>query len=170
VSRIPLITERDELAGDGRVVFDRIVESRGTILRPFEVLLHSPAIADRVAALGHVIRSGSRLTVADRELITLATGRAQGCAFVWESHVTAAREAGIASGTIAALEGGGPGLGPREGTLVSFVNELCGTGSVSDATFRVAHDLLGTTAVVEMALTVGYYTMLGYTMGAVEAC
>jgi hypothetical protein len=30
--------------------------------------------------------------------------------------------------------------------------------------------VLGTTAVVEMALTIGYYTMLGSTMGAVDAC
>ena len=78
MTRIPLISARDELDSDGRVVFDRIVESRGTILRPFEVLLHTPAMADKVAALGHVIRFESHLTDADRELVTLATGRAHG--------------------------------------------------------------------------------------------
>ena len=171
MSRIPLITAREGLDADGRAVFDRIVESRGLILRPFEVLLHAPPMADGVAALGHVVRSGSRLTDADRELITLATGRAHGCAFVWESHLEAARAAGLEPATIAALErGDDEGVGGREATLVSFVRELCATGAVSDETFRGAHDVLGTPGVVEMALIVGYYTMLGYTMNAVEAC
>ena len=171
MSRIPLITAREELDADGRAVFDRIVESRGTVLRPFEVLLHAPQMADKVAALGHVVRSESRLTAADRELVTLATGRAHGCAFVWESHLEAARAAGLEPGTIAALEeDGGEGLGPREATLVSFVRELSRTSAVSNETFRAAHDLLGTSGVVEMALTTGYYAMLGHTMAAVEAC
>jgi 4-carboxymuconolactone decarboxylase len=171
VSRIPLITAREELDAGGRAVFDRIVESRGTILRPFQVLLHAPAMADTVAALGNVVRSESRLTDVDRELVTLGTGRALGCAFVWESHLEPARAAGLGPATIAALERGEEeGLDDREATLVSFVRELCGTGSVSEETFQAAHALLGTPGVVEMALTVGYYTMLGYTMTAVEAC
>jgi 4-carboxymuconolactone decarboxylase len=169
VSRIPLITARDELGADGRDVFDRIVESRGGTPRPFEVLLHSPAMADKVAELGHVIRFESRLTDADRELATLATGRAHGCAFVWESHLEAARAAGIGPDTIAAVEGKGSDLGAREATLLSFVNELCATSSVSDERFEAAHDLFGTPGIVELVLTVGYYTMLGYTIRACEA-
>ena len=46
------------------------------LLRPFEVLLHSPSMAEAVAELGHVVRFGSHLADADRELVTLATGRA----------------------------------------------------------------------------------------------
>ena len=172
MSRIPLVTSRDGLDAEAQLVFDRIVASRGTVLRPFEVLLHAPAIADAVAALGHVVRTGSGLGDADRELITLATGRALGCAFVWDSHLESARAAGVDPATIEALEReeAGAALGAREATLVAFVRELCATAAVSDDTFRAVHEVLGTTAVVEMALTIGYYTMLGYTMGAVDAC
>lgn len=169
-SRIPLITARDELDATGRVVFDRIVKSRGAMLRPFELLLHSPAMAGKVAELGHVIRFGSHLTDADRELITLATGRAHGCAYVWESHLEAARMAGVEPATIAALESDGRSLGGRAAALVAFVDELCETSSVTDGTFRAAHDLIGTAATVELALTVGYYSMLGSTMSACGAC
>jgi 4-carboxymuconolactone decarboxylase len=170
VSRIPLVTSRDGLGAEAQAVVDRIVGSRGALLRPFEVLLHAPAMADAVAALGDVVRTGSGLSDADREMITLATGRELGCAFVWDSHLESARAAGVDPATIEALERGGAGLGAREATLVAFVRELCGTSAVSDGTFRAAHGVLGTTGVVEMALTTGYYTMLGYTMGAVEAC
>jgi 4-carboxymuconolactone decarboxylase len=165
-----LLSDRSRLDTAGRATFDRIVASRGRLVRPFEVLLHAPDLADAVAALGHVVRSGSQLADADRELVTLATGRAHGCAFVWDSHVDAARAAGIGSATIAALEGRGAGLSDREATLVAFVDELCETSAVSDETFRAAHDLLGTPATVELTVTVGYYTMLGYAMSAVEAC
>lgn len=170
MSRIPLITARDELDTDGRVVFDRIVESRGAILRPFEVLLHAPAMADKVAELGHVVRFESRLSDADRELVTLATGHAHGCDFVWQSHLEAAQAAGVTPDTIAALGSGGSGLGIREAILVSFVNELCDVNAVSEERFRAALDLLGTSGMVELVLTIGYYTMLGYTMSACGAC
>jgi 4-carboxymuconolactone decarboxylase len=165
-----LVSARDGLDVGGQVVFDRIVASRGSVLRPFQVLLHAPALADAVGKLGHVVRTGSGLRDTDREVITLATGRELACAFVWDSHLESARAAGVDPATIEALGHGGAGLGGREATLVAFVRELCGTSAVSDDTFRAAHDLLGTTGVVEMALTIGYYTMLGYTMGAVDAC
>ena len=43
-----MISARDALDADGQAVFDRIVESRGALLRPFEVLLHSPSMAEAV--------------------------------------------------------------------------------------------------------------------------
>lgn len=170
MSRIPLITAREELDARGQAVFDRITESRGSLLRPFELLLHSPAMAEKVAELGHVVRFGSHLADADRELVTLATGRIYRCDYVWESHLEAARAAGVESRTISALEQDGRGLTGREALFVSFVNELCAQSAVSEDTFGAVHDLLGTSAVVDMMLTVGYYTMLSYAMGACAAC
>ncbi len=170
MDRIPLLGSRDELDDEGRAVFDRITRSRGEVTRPFELLLHAPELAERVADLGHVVRFGSHLADRDRELATLATGRAHGCAFVWDSHLETARAAGIDSETLAALEAGGDGLGPREGLLVAFVTDLCTSGSVPLDTFDATRTLVGTRGVVELALTVGYYTMLSYTMGACDAC
>ena len=170
MTRVDLIADDHDLTPEQRTVADRIAESRGEVSRPFQLLLHSPALAERVAELGHLVRTGSSLTDADRELVTLATGRAIGCSFVWESHLSAATAAGIASTMIAALERDPAGLGERERLLVSFVDELCGTRTVSEATFVAVHRLLGVPAVVELALTVGYYTMLGSVMGACDAC
>jgi 4-carboxymuconolactone decarboxylase len=168
--RIPLLTDRDALDAEGRAVFDRIVESRGAMLRPFELLLHTPVIADRVAALGHTIRFGSRLSDTDRELVTLATGRARDCPFVWESHLDSALAAGVTPATIAAL-GSGPGdLDQRDTSLIAFVDALCRHGSVDDDTFRSVHEALGDEATVELAVTVGYYSMLALTMRACGAC
>jgi AhpD family alkylhydroperoxidase len=165
-----LIVDVDGLTPVARDVRARIVKSRGELTRPFQVLLHAPAMADGAARLGHVVRSGSHLADADRELATLATGRAQGCTFVWDSHLASARAAGIGEETIAALDVGETPADLRERVLVAFVRELCGTGRVAAGTFAPTHGLLGAEGVVELSLTVGYYTMLGLVMGAVEAC
>ena len=116
------------------------------------------------------MRSGSSLEDADRELVTLATGRAIGCAFVWESHLEAAAAAGVSPETIAAVRADPSTLGGRERILVSFVEQLCATRTVSNETFEAARELIGVRAVVELSLTVGYYTMLGTVMGACDAC
>ena len=170
MARIELITGEGELSPEVRAVSDRIVETRGEVSRPFEVLLHSPEIAERVAELGHLVRSDSSLSDADRELVTLATGRATGCRFIWTSHLEAASAAGLSAETVASVEGDGGALDPRETTLVAFVDELCATGEVSAATYAAAHELLGTRAMVDLAVTVGYYAMLAQVMGAFEAC
>ena len=170
MARVDFLDDERDLTPEQRTVADRIAESRGEVSRPFQLLLHSPAMAERVAELGHIVRSGSSVADADRELVTLATGRAIGCSFVWESHLHAATVAGISEETIAMLQRDRAGLGERERLLASFVDELCGSRTVSEATFVAVHRLLGVTAVVELALTVGYYTMLGSVMGACDAC
>lgn len=168
--RLDLITTADNLPPDARAAADRIVESRGEISRPFQLLLHSPALAERVAELGHLVRFGSSVRESDRELVTLATGRALGCAFVWESHLDAAAAAGVPAETIETLERDPTSLGSRERVLVSFVDELCGTATVSDGTFDALRQLLEPPQIVELTTTVGYYTMLAYVMGASDAC
>ena len=127
-------------------------------------------MAGRVAELGHLVRSGSSLDDADRELATLAAGRAIGCVFVWDSHLDAAAAAGISPDTIAAMQRDPVDLGGREQVIVSFVNELCETRTVSTPTFEATRELIGVNGVVDLALTIGYYSMLGSVMGACDAC
>jgi 4-carboxymuconolactone decarboxylase len=169
MARIDLIT-RDVAAGpEARAVSDELVRTRGEVSRPFQILLHAPALAARVGDLGHLVRTGSTLSEGDRELVTLATASAVGCDFIWEDHVEAARAAGVSDETLAALRSRRP-VGGRGATLVAFVDELCGTETVSTPTFEAARTLLDTRGLVEATATVGYYTMLARVMGAFAAC
>ncbi len=170
MARIPLITDRDDLDGDQLAVFDWVVNSRGAMLRPFEVLLHTPALAQRVAELGHVVRYESGLDASDRELAILAAGRAHGCDFVWESHLDAARTAGVRAEAIQILDGGDGEFTAREQAIVDFVRTLVAISAVDDEAYRAVAGLLGTRGVVELATTIGYYTMLGYAMSVADAC
>ena len=169
MTRIEPITRDAELSPEAEAVAARIVETRGELSRPFQVLLHSPALADRVAELGNVVRTRSTLADADRELTTLATGSFLGCAFVWTSHLDAAAAAGVSAVTIAAFRENRSALEGREATIVAFVDELC-AGAVSNDVYAQAKDLFDTRAFVELVATVGYYTMLARVMSAFEAC
>jgi len=169
VARIDLITAAEDLPPEAGAVADRIVETRGAVTRPFQVLLHAPELAAPVAELGHAVRSSSGIPDADRELATLVTGATTGCAFIRTSHLGSASEAGLTPGTLAAIDVRGALTG-REATIASFARELSATGEVPSDTYAAALEILGTKGVVELALTVGYYTMLARLMSAVEAC
>jgi len=172
MARVPLITEKGpHLDTEQSETFDWVVESRGKMIRPFEVLLHTPDIARSIAELGAKIRFSSTLPDADRELVILTVGITHGCAFVWDSHVDLARSVGVRPEALAALpDGDDAALDARELLLVAATRSLCRTGGVSDEQFAGLLDLYGQRGAVDYCATVGYYTMLGFVMGATQAC
>ncbi len=169
MARIPLISERGGLSAEQAAVFDQIVSSRGSLIRPFQVLLHAPKLASSIGDVGQVIRFQGTLSDADRELAILAAGVALGCGFVWDSHLEHAQAAGLGE-AMAALQGGPGQLTARQRLLVTFVEQLTKTSRVTSEVFGALHDELGTEGVVELSAVVGYYTLLGFVMSVSEAC
>lgn len=172
MARIRLFTEpSDDMTPAQRQTFDWVVESRGSMIRPYQVMLHSPGIAQPMAELGAQVRYRSSLSDHDRELVIVTTAMAHGCRFEWDSHEQLARNAGVRSEVMDHLETGSPvDLTDVEATLIGFVRELCEQSTVSDYTFGRAQEYLGEEGVVDLSATVGYYTMLGYIMSACGAC
>lgn len=170
MARIDLIDRKDGLDPGQARLFDWIVGSRGELVRPFQVLLHAPEQAEHIARLGHVVRFESGLDGADRELAILATGRAHGCDYVWDTHLDLARREGTSPDAIAHLDGCAGDLAPREAAILDMVGELCSGSSVSASTFARVESHLGTEGVVELSILVGYYTLLGYAMASFDIC
>ena len=168
MARVPLLADRDGLSDVQRAVFDWIVESRGTMIRPYEVLLHVPEMARPAAELGHQIRYEGSLSDHDRELAIIAVAQAHDCGFEWDTHVGLARAAGVSGATIAALRDGATVDRPDD-VIVGFVQELCASSRVSDPRYAEAVDRLGSAGVVELTTLVGYYTLLAFVMNAAEA-
>ena len=172
MARVRLITDRDQnLTPEQIETFDWVVGSRGRMIRPFEVLLHSPEVARHIAELGAKLRFDSSLSDHDRELVIITAARVHGCAFEWDSHLPVARAAGVRDEVIAHLvDGAGTELTDSESLFIGFVRELCAGSTVSLATFSQAKGLLGEAGVVELSATIGYYTLLAMVMGACDAC
>ena len=172
MARIELVTERDQLSTEPqRELFDRIVASRGEMIRPYQVLVHAPAVAGAIGDVGAAIRFAGSLADHDRELVIITAAVINDCQFEWDSHHPIALEAGVRPETAEYLRSGEDHeLDNREATIIGYVRELCDTGTVSDERFAEMVDLLGTEGTVELTATVGYYTMLAYVMNAAGAC
>ena len=171
MARVRLITDRDQdLSPEQIETFDRVVESRGRMIRPFEVLLHSPHLARHVADLGAKIRFDSSLSDHDRELVIIAAARIHGCTFEWDFHLPLARASGVREEVIEHLLEGSGYLTDTESLFIRFVRELCASNTVSTEIFDQAKSQLGESGVVELSATIGYYTMLAMVMGACDAC
>lgn len=169
--RIPLITERTEdLTDDQLELYDQVTASRGEMIRPFAVLAHVPALAKPLSDVGAGIRFAGGLSDHDRELVILTVASIHDCAFEWDSHHQIAIDAGVRPEALSYLQGGPGDLTADEATLIEFTRELCSTASVSTGTFDGVAARLGDAGVVELAATVGYYTLLAFVMGAVDAC
>ncbi len=168
--RVEMIEERDQAAPSQLEVFDHIAASRGKMIRPFAAMLHRPEIARAAADLGAVIRYRGMLSDHDRELVICTTAIERRCPFEWESHSPLARSAGVSDAVLESIQAGKMVDDPSAATLVTFVQELCRTGTVSDAVFEAARSDLGEEGIVELAAMVGYYTMLAVFMSACAVC
>lgn len=171
MARLPYITNREDLPMEHRGAWDAIAAKRGHVARPFQLLLHSPQLAARVAAIGEYARflSGA-LDGASRELAILATTRYWGAQYAFTHHVHLARLAGVREEAIQAVKAGTApkGLTPIEALPVRFAQSLLRRRRVSDALWRQAVQRLGTEGVVDLAVTIGYYTLLSLWMLAAQ--
>lgn len=168
--RIPLIEQREQASGSQAEVFDEIVASRGTMLRPFAAMLHRPELARATAGLGAVIRFQGTLPAPDRELVICTTAVERRCDFEWESHAPLAREAGVSGETLDQVRSGAEVADPDDALLVGAVRSMCRTGDIDEDGFRLLLERLGEPGVVELTVVVGYYSMLGLLMNVCRVC
>ena len=156
------------LSPEQQDVFDRISGTRGRVAGPFTVLLHVPALADRVQHLGAYLRYDAGLDRDLAETAVLITARACGSRFEWDAHEPLARRAGVPDAVIKGVRDGTPSdvMPDRFRAVCDYTRELASSGRVSDEVYRTAFRLLGTQGTVELTVLVGYYGLLAMTLSA----
>ena len=167
MSRLPAIN-RDALAPDDQAVWDRIAAVRAGVRGPFGVLMHVPALADRVAALEDYFRFNAALPAADRELVIMATAREMGARYPWARHEARGREVGTRTEAIEAVRLNGmlEQLTARERLLVEIVRTLLRTRALPDALYTRALAELGRQQLIETVALAGHYSLIGLTVNA----
>lgn len=171
MSRIPHVTRHDELSAQNQHFFDRIIMTRGRIAAPFQVLLNSPDMADRVAGVGEFLIYDAVLPPAVKTLTWLIAAREYDCDYEWSASVRHARQAGIQEALIDAIRDRKPlaGLTKEQELLVAFCHQLLrGNHRVGDAAYRAAVEHFGVAAAVQIAATIGYFVMLAFVLNAFE--
>jgi len=145
-----------------RVVRNILDGPRNSLGGPFNVMLRSPEVADRVQALGALARFNETLPPALRELAIIMTARHWTAHFEWYAHKRAALAAGLDAAIVDAVaEGRRPErMSDPERALYDFCGQLLGTGRVDTPAFDAAVAAFGERGVVDAITTVGYYSMV----------
>ena len=171
MARIPFIT-RDDVLESERAAYDEFVQKRGSRPNagPYALLLHMPELAQRLESLRTCIRGEASLPQALQELVMLTVAREMDCAYIWQAHAAAAREAGVRGDIVDNLRERRAlaGLNPDEQTAVDFARELLRNRKVSRPTFDRATASFGRRGTLTLTNLIACYSMLAYNMNAYE--
>jgi 4-carboxymuconolactone decarboxylase len=169
MARIPP-PNRDDLSPEGQRIYDQMVSARGNVRGPYTVLMHYPALAERVSALGDQLRGHGVLSGADRELATLAAVCEGKAHYAWAAHEDPARREGARPEAIEIVRARRPldGLTAREATIVDTVRSLAREHRLTDEQFARAEAEFGREALIELVAIAGLYAMVGTILNAFE--
>jgi 4-carboxymuconolactone decarboxylase len=166
--RLPPIPESELSEAQHRVRDEIASGPRGGVRGPFDALLRSPELADRLQKLGAYVRFENSLPAPLAELAILVTARHWGAQYEWYAHRRLAEKAGLAPAVADAIaEGRRPtSMDVDEAAVVNFCRELHETKHVSDATWSMALDRFGERGVVDLIGTCGYYGAVSMVLNA----
>jgi 4-carboxymuconolactone decarboxylase len=136
------------------------------IFGPFAVMLRSPEVMLRAAAMGDYMRYKTSLAPALKEMIILITARHWSQQFEWYVHQPMALKAGLSETIVSAVRKGRKpdGMSPDEAIVYDFTTELLRLQNISDETYAKARDRFGEHGVIDLVGIAGYYAFLSMMM------
>jgi 4-carboxymuconolactone decarboxylase len=131
---------------------------------PYEAMLRSPELAERLQRAGEYVRFDSSLPPRLNELAILLTARRWTAQFEWYAHHHMAIAAGLdpeIADAIARNEVPSD-LDADAAAVYGFVQQLLGTGSVDDPAFADVRSRFGEMGAVDLIGVVGYYCIVAF--------
>ena len=152
-----------EMTDAQRKAYEAIISGpRGGARGPFNALLRSPDLADRVQRVGEYVRFNSSLPARLNELAIIIVARYWTAQYEWYAHRELALKAGLDPQIADAIaQDKRPAkMQDDEAAVYDFCKELNETKSVSDTTYDVALKKFGERGVIDLIGASGYYTMV----------
>ena len=161
MARVEQITEKSQIPSEWYGLFDRIVAQRGRVAGPYSIMLHAPAVADRVDQLSGALRSDVEVNAQEHVLTAISVARAKDCLFVWSVQVPNARRAGLSNEAIASIrDRTNSGLSEDQRDIVSFATQLATESRVDAATFERLKQRHGVKWLVELTIIAGHFGLI----------
>jgi 4-carboxymuconolactone decarboxylase len=160
--RFKKLAENELDAAQLKVYRDLMAGPRGGVRGPFNALLRSPVLVDRVQKLGEFLRFESSLPARLNEFAILITARHWNAQYEWFAHYPHALKGGLQPAVAAEVaQGKRPAnMQEDEAIVYDFCTELHENKSVSDATYDAALKKFGERGVVDLIGVSGYYTLV----------
>ena len=161
--RLPPIPDADRTPEQQRVATAIAAGPRGDLRGPFNALLRSPVVAERVAVLGEYLRFNTSIPFDLNELAILVTGRAWDAQFEFYAHRLLALKAGLPDAIIQAIaEGRRPEAMTDDQDMVwQFATDLHRDRNASDASYARVKARFGEQGVIDLVAVMGYYSLVG---------
>jgi 4-carboxymuconolactone decarboxylase len=158
------------VAPEHQAVVDSVVAVFGNVRGPFSMLLHSPALAERVLPLVTFFRDESVVEGRLRSIAILTAVREREAAYVWAAQVGAARRNGLRDEVIDLIRAkGDPAKLPaEEREIVVYTRQLMRANRVDQAAFDALQKRHGTRWLVELTAAANYFAMLAGVVNAFE--
>jgi len=139
-----------------------VVQGATSLGAPFNVLLRSPVLAERLRKVGEYLRFESSIPKRLNEFAILITARTWTAQYEWFAHLRLALKEGLNPDLAVDLAKGQrpQNMQADEEAVYNFCHELHTTHQVSDAHYQAVHDLFGEQGVVDLMVVSGYYVMV----------
>ena len=165
----------DELTDAQREQFERISRFRkpradGQIGGPFDPWIRSPEVARRALSLGNFVWERTTLPRRIVELAIVVTARFWRSNVEWVAHARMARENGVAQAVLdAVFDQQTPESAPVDELLtIAVCRAIHEEHQLPADIYQRAVDEFGEQGLVEMIMTIGYYTFVSMTLNAFE--
>ena len=137
---------------------------------PYNPLLRSPVLGQRMFDLLYYLRWNSSLPLRLNEMAILVTGRLWRSQVEWYAHAPLALKAGLSPEIVADLKAQKrpASMKQDEAAVYDFVMELSTKHQVSDETFARARQILGEQQVVDLTAVTGTYVTVAMLLAIAE--
>jgi 4-carboxymuconolactone decarboxylase len=162
MARMPR-AKREDLSAEHQKIWDHIHAARSGGGGPYSMLMHSPAMAQHIAATEDYFRTSSLLPDADREIIILTAAREVDARYAWARHEVRANNVGVRPEVIEALRAKAPfdKFAGKERLLVEFTRTLMHEHTLSNDLFARMESEFGRAKFIEAVGLLGHYITIG---------
>ena len=137
---------------------------------PYNPLLRSPVMGQRMFDLLYYLRWNSSMPLRLNEFAILIIGRQWRSQVEWAAHAPLAIKAGLSTDVVADLKAQKrpAKMQPDEAVVYDMIDELTQTHKLSDATYARAKALFTEQQLVDLSVVTGTYITLALMMSMVE--
>ncbi len=162
----------EAMTPEQKVLYEEIAAKRhGTVRGPFAIWMRKPTLGDRANRLGNALRVEGKIEKRLFELMVLIVARHFSAQYEWFAHAHQALSEGVSDDVVEALRHGrAPAYVRDDEALVDAITRATLAGGVIDAAlYQRGLDHFGLDLMIELAASIGFYTMVAMTLNVFDA-